>query len=607
MAEVKDLSWDLTVLFENFDDPQIAQTIECVTEGAKRIEQDFKGKINRPETTPLDVLEVFKRAETLLIDLFEVYAYAELSFATDQSNKQAAALNGKADKLVALYRKHIAFFELEMGELLEERGEEFLNSPVLAEFHHYLEKIAEKRPFKLSEPEEKLILEKNLFGIKEWENLQRRWVATRSFTLLIDGEEKELSWSSGRGFFYHPSREVRKEAYKALLGGLGKDADLFATALRNVCADYVADCCRRGYSNPMVPSLITNDITQEILDNMINVVESNVNIFQDFLLLKAKLLGARKLRGEDLLAPLPDVGDRKITWTEAKEMIIDCYSEFDTEFGSIARSMFEKKRIDAAPRPSKVAGAFCGAWYKGKSAFVLQSFNERINDVQTLAHELGHAVHAHLAAEKQPVWNRVTLRPMGLAETASEFGSMLFTDKILRDAPDGRTKREILFNALERILTVVFEVSSRVPFEQSLYAAIEQDEFLEPEKINELLWEARNQYFGDVIDWLPEQVYHWCWKPHYYDNDRRFYNYPYVFGELLVLALYKKYREEGATFVPKYKAFLAAGGSISPQELVKTLGADLAKREFWEDGMDEIKRLLAEFKALINQQFTQLI
>ncbi|MFQ5977800.1 MAG: M3 family oligoendopeptidase [Candidatus Heimdallarchaeota archaeon] len=600
MTEVKELDWDLTVLFENFDDPLITETIERVTEGARRIEQDFKGIINRPETTPLDVLEFFKRAETLLIDLYEVFDYANLSFAADQSNKQAAALNGKADGLIALFKRQIAFFELEMGKLLEERGEEFLNSPVLAEFQHYLEKIVEKRPFKLSEQEEKLILEKDLYSIKEWENLQQRWVATRSFTLIIDGEKKELSWSTGRGFFYHPSREVRKEASKKLLGGLGKDSDLFAAALRNICADYVADCRRRGYSSPLEPSLIANDISQEILSNMTNVVESNVNIFQEFMLLKAKLLGTKRLLGEDLLAPLPEVGDRKITWVEAKEMIIDCYSEFDSEFGSIARRMFEKKRIDAAPRPSKVAGAFCGAWYKGKSAFVLQSFNERINDVQTLAHELGHAVHSYLAAEKQPVWNRVNLRPMGLAETASEFGSMLFTDKILRDAPDDKTKREILFNALERILTVVFEVSSRVPFEQSLYNAVEQDEFLEPEKINELLWEARNQYFGDVIDWLPEQVYHWCWKPHYYGSERRFYNYPYVFGELLVLALYRRYREEGAAFIPKYKAFLAAGGSQSPQELAKTLGADLTKQEFWEEGIEEIKRLLTEFKALLS-------
>ncbi|MFW9916845.1 MAG: M3 family metallopeptidase, partial [Candidatus Thorarchaeota archaeon] len=159
---------------------------------------------------------------------------------------------------------------------------------------------------------------------------------------------------------------------------------------------------------------------------------------------------------------------------------------------------------------------------------------------------------------------------------------------------------EILFTTLERLMTVVFEVTSRVRIEQGLYSAIENDIFLDAEKISKIFWHARNMYFGDAIEWLPEQVYEWCWKPHYYDVERRFYNYPYVFGELLVLALYEKYRQEGASFIPKYKAFLAAGGTKSPQEHAKEFGLDLTKREFWEAGIAEIRRLLTEFKALLN-------
>ncbi|MHA2270767.1 MAG: M3 family oligoendopeptidase [Candidatus Hodarchaeales archaeon] len=599
MTEADDVAWDLSVMFEDLSDPKITEALDTVTKGVKKIEQDYKGQINSPATTPSNLLNLFKQAETLVIELYEVYVYADLTMTADQSNKDAIALNSKAESALALFRKHLAFLELELGELLAERGDEFLSAPVLANFKHLLEKILEKRPFKLSEPEEKLILEKNLYGISEWEKLQQRWVATRSFKLTIEGEEKEISWSSGRGLFYHPDREVRKEANVKILGGLGKDADLFATALRNVCGDHVATCRQRGYSNTMQSSLIINDITLDMLDTMVDVIEANVELFQEFLYLKARLLGTEKLRGEDLMAPLPG-GDRKITWTEAKEMLLDCYSEFDEEFGAFIRDMFEENRIDAASRSTKVAGAFCASWFKGKSAFVLQSFNERINDVQTLAHELGHAAHSYLAAQKQDVWNRVQLRPMGLAETASEFASMLFTDKVLRDAPDDKTKREILFTTLERLLTVVFEVTSRVRIEQSFYDAIENEVFLDPEKINELFWQARNAYFGEAIDWLPEQVYEWCWKPHYYDSERRFYNYPYVFGELLVLALYQKYRQEGTSFIPKYKAFLAAGGTKSPQEHAKAFGLDLTKQEFWEGGIEEIKRLLAEFKALLD-------
>ncbi|MFW9916844.1 MAG: hypothetical protein ACFFGZ_14660, partial [Candidatus Thorarchaeota archaeon] len=313
MTKAEDVAWDLSVMFEDLNDPKITEALDTVTKGVKQIEQDYKGQINRPETAPADILRIIKQAEALVIELYEVYVYADLSMTADQSNKDAIALNSKAEGILALFRKHLAFLSLELGDLLAERREEFLSAPELANFKHYLEKIIEKRPFKLSESEEKLILEKNLYGISEWEKLQQRWVATRSFKLTIEGEEKEVSWSSGRGLFYHPDREVRKEANVKIVGGLGKDADLFATALRSVCGDHVASCRQRGYSSTMQSSLIKNDITQEMLDTMIDVIEANVELFQEFLYLKARLLGTEKLQGEDLLAPLPDTGG-KIAW-----------------------------------------------------------------------------------------------------------------------------------------------------------------------------------------------------------------------------------------------------------------------------------------------------
>jgi oligoendopeptidase F len=220
-----------------------------------------------------------------------------------------------------------------------------------------------------------------------------------------------------------------------------------------------------------------------------------------------------------------------------------------------------------------------------------------MSNIITLAHEMGHAVHAHLASAKQTYIN---LRaPMVLAETASEFGKMFFIDKIIKEAPTDDIRKSILFNHLQRIFNVVFEVGSRTRFEEKLYKAVENGTYLSADKITELFWEARNLYFGDTVKWLPEQAYHWCWKPHYYMHDIRFYNYPYVFGELLVLALYNKFLEEGASFIPKYKAFLASGCSKSPAKNVKDLGVDLTSPEFWELGFTEIRRLLAEFKALI--------
>ncbi|MHA2252959.1 MAG: M3 family metallopeptidase, partial [Candidatus Kariarchaeaceae archaeon] len=174
-----------------------------------------------------------------------------------------------------------------------------------------------------------------------------------------------------------------------------------------------------------------------------------------------------------------------------------------------------------------------------------------------------------------------------------------FADKFIAEAPTDDIKKSLLFSTLESIMTVVFEVSSRTRFEQKLYHAVENDVYLNADKINEIYWEERGKYFGDAVEWLPEQAYEWAWKPHYYDAKFRFYNYPYVFGELLVLSLYNTYKEERHAFIPKFKEFLQAGGSKSPENLGKAFGIDFTAESFWEKGMAEIKRLLEELKAIL--------
>lgn len=252
--------------------------------------------------------------------------------------------------------------------------------------------------------------------------------------------------------------------------------------------------------------------------------------------------------------------------------------------------MYEKRRLDGEVRKGKVSGAWCFPWMAGKSAFVLQSYNGRMTDVYTQAHELGHAVHNHLASRAQKPSNCEV--GSCVAETGSLFGELLLTERLLRKAKTKEEKQAILAIVLDEFGISAFQVSARVLFEQSLYDAIKQGQFLDSETISKLWLAARGKINGDAVEWLDVLKWDWTRTPHYYIANYRFYNYPYVFAQLFVFALYRLYKEQGRSFVPKLKALLAAGSSKSPRELSTELGFDLASEAFWQNGMKQAEEFV---------------
>lgn len=583
--------WDLSVLFKSVDDPIIEKTITQAIEKSLEVEKRFKGKFSRE-----NLLEFLHLDEEIYTNLSSIAQYANLQVSADQTNTDGKNLQNKVQNAFTKIGKTLTFATLEIGDLLSENPS-IMQEPELKEYKHFLEKIVRNHEYKLSEIEEQLILEKNQYGVSEWSKLRSQRLATSKFQMKIGSEEKIVSWSSGYKYFSSSDRKLRLEAIKKILGGLAQDNEVYASALRSICGNYFLESQRRKYT-VVESSCIANDISQAMLNNMFTAIEKSLPMFQEFLTFKAKLLGTNVLLGEDLEAPINfSDTEPEITWEEAKKMVLRSYSNFDPEIGDIITDMFFNNRIDSIPRQAKVSGAFCSTWYTGKSAFILLSFQNNIDTVSTLAHELGHSVHAYLATKKQNLLSQSP--PMVLAETASEFGRMLFVEEFMKTSSDANTKKKMLFQAVEDLMITIFEVGSRFRFEEKLYAAIENGEYLSPAKINELFWQARKKYFGDAISWHPEQAYHWAWKPHYYRVGLRFYNYPYVFAEMIVVGLFNKYRTEGTSFVPKYKQFLANGGSKSPLDLAKDMGIDLNSEQFWSSGLKEVGRLFTELKNMI--------
>lgn len=593
----EEIAWDLSKLFSGPDDPKIDKLIESSKIQVEQLIKDYKGKIKAPDFKAKDLQKLFQRQEEFEANLDELITFAHILYDADMQITEHEALKNKTIEFGTEISKKLTFLELEIGKFVYE-NKELVDDPILQNYRHYIEKIARNYPYLLSEIEEQLILEKDQYGVNQWSQLQGKWLNTRKFHVMVEGEEKILSYGEAYILLSHPDRETRISADKSIYSTLGKDEYIFSTALRNICGDWMKTVERRKYDNDLHHSLIVNDTSQEIIESLMKTIEENAHVYQRYLKLKAKLLKLPRLNYADVLAPLLEMPDKKYTWDETKKLILEGYQNFDKEFAEIAADMFEKRHIDASIRMGKRNGAYCASWYKGRSAFILLNFAGQMGEIYTLTHELGHTIHDYLAADKQTYLN---LHPgYTTAECASIFGELLMTDFLLETSDSDRFKKAILAHVLDDSGMAAFQVSARYWFEHSLYNALKNNEYLDGQTISKLWVAGRDKIYGDSVDFFDELIWEWTMKPHYYRVGFRFYNYPYVYAQLFVYALYQVYKTEGKAFAPKFKKLLASGGSLSPKELGKIVGLDITKPEFWKLGIKQYEEFVNQLEELMN-------
>ncbi len=594
MTATNQVTWDLTELFLSLTDPKIDQAIAEAQATADLFEKTYRGKIASLSAEGL--LRCLHDIEAFELKFGNLHLYSSLSFAADMIKPEAQALNDKVDKLSANISKQLAFYSLELGALVKSKPQ-IINKPTLSNYKHFLERVQRRVEHQLSEVEEQLIIEKDQFGVNAWEELQSKWLNTRLFDVVVLGEKKSLSFGEANGLLPHPDRETRESANRAIYGLLGKDGEVFSASLRNICNDWVTVSKRRKYSSPMESSLISNDTQQSIIEHLLKTIEKGSVSYRRYLKLKAKLLDLPVLGNYDIIAPLPESSELKFTFKQAKDLVTKAYSRFDPQYATAAKEIFVKHHIDAAPRFGKRNGAFCAGYYNGKSAFILQSFNDSLNNVYTLTHELGHATHDWYASRNQTLLNMNI--PSTVAETASIFGELLLTDHLLEEAKTDTQQKALLCLVLDEVGMTAFQVTSRVWFEQALYRSIEKGEFLNYQTICSHWTKSRDRIFGDAVKWLPEMQSEWTIKPHYFMANYRFYNYPYVYAQMFVYSLYERYLEEGKAFVPKLLKALSAGGSVSPIEIGKIVGLNVAEPNFWSGGLKVFERFITDLEKVI--------
>jgi oligoendopeptidase F len=346
----------------------------------------------------------------------------------------------------------------------------------------------------------------------------------------------------------------------------------------------------RKFSSPIAVRNLGNDIPDKAVDTLLEVARKNAGIFQRYFKLKARVLGMEKLRRYDIYAPVTKA-EKPFEYASAAQMVLESFSEFDPGVGELARRVFDQDHLDSEVRKGKRDGAFCWSVTPEMTPWVLLNYQGRARDVATMAHELGHAIHSMLAAHHSAFTFHSSLP---LAETASTFGEMMLTDRLLAEEKDEAVRRDILFKQVDDAYATIMRQSYFALFEKRAHEMVVKNASVD--ELAAAYMENLEEQFGDSLDLSDEFKWEWVSIPHIYHTP--FYVYAYAFGQLLVLSLYQQFKREGEAFKPKYLKILSAGGSESPAKILNEAGIDIESAEFWQGGFDVIDGLVKQLEDL---------
>ena len=584
--------WDLSDLFSSHDDPRIEATLNDCHTRAEAFAARFRPAMEHPETlTAAALLDALKELEIIYEALGRVGSYAGLLYAADTANPDYQNLEQRVEQRSTEIRNLLLFFEIQWLKTEDPIAHRLVGDATLQTYSHYLQSLRRFRPHTLTEPEEKIVNEKDNTGRNAFGRLFSEMTSSLTFALDRDGKKEDLNLSQLLSLLHESDRRLRQRAMDLLYDGLSRHGQVLTFIYDTLIHDHLTMDHLRRYPHPMVQRHLFNEIDPAAVDTMMQVTESNYGLGRNYFKLKAKLLGLPGLALYDQYAPVGKAV-KPFPYQQAQQIILEAFGAFTPAFGEIASEFFAKHWIDAEIRKGKRGGAFCASPSPLLHPYILCNYTDNLRDVMTVAHELGHGLHGCLS-RKQSYFNYDT--PLTTAETASVFGEMLVFDYLLERQTDPDIQIALLAGKLEDIFATVFRQNVLTRFEEAAFAA-RKERRLTPEILGTLWMEANGKYYGDTVE-MPDG-YRWGWSyiPHFIHS--RFYCYSYVFGQLLVLALYRMYRETGQSFVPKYLALLESGGSDSPAALLSPLGVNIHDRNFWQKGFEEIRGLVKRLDDL---------
>jgi oligoendopeptidase F len=579
--------WSLGDLFPAYD----SQEMKAAFEGVEAKVADFEAKRDTlsEDMSSEEFLAYVHQVEEITTQVSRMGAFAGFWYAEDTQNQDAQNFQARVDQFSSGIQNRMLFFSLWWKALDDEHAARLMKDS--GDYEYWLEEMRHFKPHTLSEPEEKIINIKDVTGFNAintiYDTITNRYI----FKISVDGEQKELTRGELMVYVQGADPDLRAAAYQELYRVYGADGAILGMMYQNLVRDWRNENVDlRKFASPISVRNLSNDVPDEVVDTLFEVSRQNVAVFQRYFRLKARWLGVDQIRRYDVYAPVAE-SDKVYEHTEAAGLVFEAFGDFHPRIAELARRVLDDNHLDSEVRKGKMGGAFCGSVQPGMTPWVLTNYQGKANDVSTLAHELGHAVHSMLA-EQHTQFTFHSSWP--LAETASTFGQILLVDLLLAEETDEDVRRDLLFSQVDDAYATIMRQIYFALFERQAHDMTHEGATVD--ELSQAYMQNLEEQFGDSIELSEEFRWEWVSIPHFYGTP--FYVYAYSFGQLLVFSLYQQYQKEGESFKPRFMKILSAGGSDAPARILDEAGVDIRKAEFWQGGYDVISAMIDKLEAM---------
>lgn len=595
--------WDLSNVYPSLESEEFKSAVAEVKQQLEAIDAYHEAHgIRKSEDGPLqknpdDLSEVLADLLTRMDEVRRLYgtlnAFVGSFTTTDSYNKEARKIESEIElhgvhlrKQGVAFRGWIEGLGQQLPELLQQDG-------IIGDHAFFLQESYEQSKYLMSPDEEALAADLTLSGANAWGKLQGTVVSQLSVDFDLDGETQSMPMPALINLKGHSDEDVRRRAYEAEMAAWKGAEEPLAAAMNGVKGEVNTLDRRRGREDALHASLDTSRIDRPTLDAMMGAMRDSFPIFRRYFLSKAKKLGKEQLAWWDVFAPLGK-SDRVLKYEEARDFILEQFATFSDDLTALSRRAFDESWIDAEMRDGKVGGAFCMSVPAVDESRILSNFDGSLDQLSTLAHELGHAYHNECLKGKGELR---TITPMTLAETASIMCQTIVTNAAIENAASKDEELAILENDLNDNSQVIVDIFSRFLFETEVFERREKAE-LSADDLCEIMERAQEETYGEGLDPKYRHKYMWTWKPHYYYAGFSFYNYPYAFGLLFATGLFAIYQQRGSDFVDDYRNLLASTGEANVADLAARFGIDIREKKFWADSLKVIEKKVERYEAL---------
>lgn len=591
-AEHTDVAWDLEPLTGE-GRPQGADGVRALldeaTTRAEAFAAAYQGKV--AELDGPGLAAAMADLATLADLIGRAGSYASLKFAVDTTKPEHGALLALVEERGTAVQTKLLFFELEWTALDDDRAEELLRADGLEKVQHYLRTVRREKPHMLSEPEERILAEKASSSRGAWDRLFDELTSVIEVDLsAVDPEQTDpVALDVALAQLTNPDREVRRKVAEAVSAALQPGLRTRAFIFNTLLQDKAVEDRLRSFPSWLASRNLANEASDESVQALVDAVQEAYDVPQRWYKLKARILGIDRLADYDRMASITDADEQEFSWSDATDLVFTSFDQFAPEMGDVARKFVDEQWIDAPPRPGKRGGAFCAYTVPSHHPYVLLNWTSRRRDVLTLAHELGHGIHAYLARDRGP-FEQTT--PLTLAETASVFGETLVFDRLLTATTDPQARLGLLAEQIEGSIATIFRQTAMNRFEHAVHTARREEGELSIDRFGELWHQSQDAMLGDAVEITDGYRSWWSYVPHFIGTPG--YVYAYAYGQLMALSVYGQYRAQGPSFAPKYLELLAAGGSLPPEQLVAIAGLDLTDPGFWRSGLALVRDQLEQ-------------